>query len=105
MGQNTQPSATLADLQSINVKVTTRATNWLDLTTRAWGAEFHAPDHGIYEFSNGRKFDSTDQSQEGLYGGTVHSPIVANSKAYPDMVQGYLLAQPGVRLVTDQTNL
>ena len=68
MGQNTQPSNTLADLQSINTKVTTRTTSWLDMAQRAWGGAFKAPDPGIYEFSNGRKFDSTDQSNEGIYG-------------------------------------
>ena len=68
MGQNTQPSQTLANLNTINMKVTTRTTSWLDLAMRAWGGEFKAPDPGIYEFSNGRKFDSTDQSYEGIYG-------------------------------------
>jgi hypothetical protein len=68
MGQTTQPLQNLATLNMINSKVTTRTTSWLDLATRAWGAEFRAPDPGIYEFSNGRKFDSTDQSYEGIYG-------------------------------------
>ena len=68
MGQNTQPNQSIAALASINTKVTTRTTSWLDLAQRAWGSEFRAPDHGIYEFSNGRKFDSTDKTNEGLYG-------------------------------------
>ena len=68
MGTQTQPDQSLATLNTINTKVTTRTTSWLDLAQRAWGGEFKAPDHGIYEFSNGRKFDSTDQSDEGLYG-------------------------------------
>lgn len=59
---------TLADLQSINQKVTTRNTSWLDMSMRAWGSEFHAPDHGIYQFSSGRRFDSTDKGLTGLYG-------------------------------------
>lgn len=47
----------------------TRTVSWLDMATRAWGAEWRAPDHGVYEFSNGRKFDSTDMGNTGLYNG------------------------------------
>jgi len=68
MGQSTQPSRTLADLRNLGGKITTREVNWLDLAQKAWGPEFHAPDRGIYEFSNGRRFESTDQSNEGIYG-------------------------------------
>ena len=28
---------------------------------------FKAPDHGIYEFSGGRKYDSTDTGNTGIY--------------------------------------
>jgi hypothetical protein len=52
-------------------KVVTRTYNWLDMATRAWGSEFRAPDKGMYEWSNGRKFDSTDQSNSGVYNGGV----------------------------------
>lgn len=58
-------------------KVSTRNFNWLDLVQRAWGSEFTAPDHGTYEWSNGRKFDSTDRGLTGLYGVEVMSPIEA----------------------------
>ena len=68
MGQNTLPSQTLASLNSINTTVTTRDVSWLDMAQRAWGSDFRAPDPGIYEFSQGRKFGSTDQSNEGIYG-------------------------------------
>jgi hypothetical protein len=68
MGQSTQPNQSIAALASINMPVSTRDTSWLDLAQRAWGSEFRAPDHGIYEFSNGRKFDSTDKTDEGIYG-------------------------------------
>ena len=40
--------------------VTTRTISMLDMVTRAWGSEFNAPDHNIYQFSNNRGFDSTD---------------------------------------------
>ena len=68
MGQNTQPSNTLADMMNLGAKVTSRTTSWLSLVEKAWGPEFKAPDHGIYEFSNGRKFDSTDKGNNGIYG-------------------------------------
>jgi hypothetical protein len=47
--------------------VTTRTTSWLDLCMRAWGAEFHAPDHDVYKFSNGKGYDSTDLTSNGFY--------------------------------------
>lgn len=33
---------------------------------KQWGAEWSRPDVA-YEFSNGRKFDSTDSSESGIY--------------------------------------
>lgn len=56
------------DPNNLGGRVSTRNFNWLDLARRAWGAEFNAPDHGIYEFSNGRKYDSTDKGLTGIYG-------------------------------------
>jgi hypothetical protein len=56
------------DPYNLGHKVTTRDINWIDLVQRAWGSEFNAPDHGLYEWSNGRKFDSTDRGKTGLYG-------------------------------------
>ena len=52
---------------------------------RAWGAEFHAPDHGIYRFSGGREFDSTDKGLTGLYGVDVPPPFEFDELHYPDM--------------------
>lgn len=69
MAQDNQSTATLADLNTINMPVTTRTISFLDLAQRAWGSEFNAPDHDIYVFGQGaRKFDSTDKSDEGIYG-------------------------------------
>jgi hypothetical protein len=48
-------------------KVTTRVFNLNDMVRRAWGSEFSAPDHGVYQFSNGRRFDSTDMNETGIY--------------------------------------
>jgi hypothetical protein len=57
-------------LSNLGPPVTARQINMLDLVIRAWGSEYYAPDHGVYEFSNGRKFDSTDASQGGPYSPT-----------------------------------
>ena len=55
-------------MAKINVPpITTRNFSLKDLVVREWGSEFAAPDHGIYKFSNGRRFDSTDLGQTGIY--------------------------------------
>jgi hypothetical protein len=49
-------------------QVTTRNFSLLELVARAWGSEFRAPDHGVYQFDGGtRRFDSTDQGTTGFY--------------------------------------
>jgi hypothetical protein len=52
---------------NLGAKVATRTILWNDLVMRAWGSEFRAPDHNIYQFSNNRNFDSTDTGQTGIY--------------------------------------
>jgi hypothetical protein len=47
-------------------KVSTREYSWMDMVIRAWGGEYYAPDHGVYDF-RGRKFDSTDKTHSGIY--------------------------------------
>lgn len=47
--------------------VTTRNFSLNELVRREWGPEFSAPDHRIYQWSNGRAFDSTDQGVTGFY--------------------------------------
>jgi hypothetical protein len=47
--------------------VTTRTFSWADMAMRAWGAEFRAPDHRIYQFSGGNYKDSTDMGTSGIY--------------------------------------
>ena len=59
---------------TLGFKVTSRTTSWMDLCVRAWGSEWAAPDHGIYEFSNGRKFDSTDSYSSGIYSKGTSTP-------------------------------
>lgn len=62
-----------------------------DLVVAAWGGEFNAPDHGAYQFSNGRRFDSSDKaminrdlaeqgiSQGGIYGVNVPNYLVVEN--------------------------
>ena len=88
---------TLADLNSINTKVTTRTTSWLDLSMRAWGGEFKAPDHGIYRFSNGREFDSTDKSTQGIYSPDNYTGLLLEGRGHNDMVE-FLLVEDGTQL-------
>jgi hypothetical protein len=53
---------------------TFRNISWMDMCVRAWGTEWNAPDHGVYCFSNGRRFDSTDKGSTGIYNGGITSP-------------------------------
>jgi hypothetical protein len=47
--------------------VTTRNFSMNELARREWGSEFSAPDHRVYQWSNGRSFDSTDLGTTGFY--------------------------------------
>ena len=62
-----QPVPTAAPVYSPLQRVTSRQFSWTEMAIRAWGSEFAAPDHRIYEFSNGRGFDSTDMLDTGIY--------------------------------------
>lgn len=53
--------------QALGLPVTTRNFSVNEMVRREWGSEFSAPDHGIYQFSNGRRFDSTDLGTTGFY--------------------------------------
>jgi len=52
---------------SNGLPVTTRNFSLKEMVVREWGSEFSAPDHGAYQFSNGRRFDSTDLGETGIY--------------------------------------
>lgn len=56
------------DPNNLGARVSARDFNWADLVRRAWGPEFSMPDKGVYEFSNGRKWESTDRGLTGVYG-------------------------------------
>jgi hypothetical protein len=47
--------------------VTSRQFSWKEMVIRQWGSEYAAPDHRVYQFSNGRSFDSTDLYTTGIY--------------------------------------
>lgn len=51
----------------LGYKVTTRNFSLEEMVSREWGSSFNAPDHRIYEWSNGRAFDSTDIGTTGIY--------------------------------------
>jgi hypothetical protein len=53
---------------SLGHQVTTRQFSLQELVEREWGSSFKAPDHRIYQWSNGRSFDSTDMGFTGFYG-------------------------------------
>jgi hypothetical protein len=45
------------------------------MVIRQWGSQYQAPDHNIYQFSNGRGFDSTDMYTTGIYGRGVFNLV------------------------------
>jgi hypothetical protein len=54
--------------------VTTRTFSWGEMASRAWGSEFRAPDHRIYQFSGGNYKDSTDMGTTGIYSPNLGTP-------------------------------
>jgi hypothetical protein len=52
----------------LGYNVTTRTFSLVEMVARAWGSNFRAPDHNIYNFNQGtRHFDSTDMGTTGIY--------------------------------------
>ena len=70
---------------NLGYKVNTRRLDWNQMVRASWGSEFSAPDHGVYEFSNGRMFDSTDRTRSGIYGVSGINYLMAGDGHYPDM--------------------
>jgi hypothetical protein len=60
--------------------VSWRQFSLLEMVERAWGSEFNAPDHGVYQFSNNRRFDSTDLGTTGIY----RPPSYIKPEGYPE---------------------
>ena len=46
--------------------VTTREIDYAAEVKKQWGKEWNKPEV-VYEFSNGRKFESTDRTASGIY--------------------------------------
>ena len=70
---------------NLGYKVRTQKLDWDQMVRSSWGSEFSAPDHGVYEFSNGRMFDSTDRSKTGIYGISGINYLMVGDGRYPDM--------------------
>jgi len=70
---------------NLGYKVHTQRLDWNQMVRASWGSEFSAPDHGVYEFSNGRMFDSTDRSRTGIYGVSGVNYLMVSNPQYPDM--------------------
>lgn len=64
---------------SLGPQVSSRQFSLLEMVERSWGSEFRAPDHGIYQFSNGRRFDSTDIGSTGIYQNPSQNPFPWNN--------------------------
>ena len=77
---------------NLGSKVSTRTIVWEDLVVKAWGSEYRAPDHGIYQFSNGQKKDSTDKYKTGIYGVPGDALLLADGTFHPDMRDGFIAA-------------
>jgi hypothetical protein len=84
-------------LNNLGNKVVSRPISWADMVRRSWGAEFNAPDRGIYEFSSGRRFDSTDRETTGIYFTDNDLGIMIDNARYPDMAS-YVLVEDDTQL-------
>jgi hypothetical protein len=60
--------------QQIRNRVSTSTLSWQQMVERAWGAEFSAPDHNVYQFGNNRGFDSSDRGTTGIYSPNLGTP-------------------------------
>ena len=82
--------------------VTSRPISWLDLSMRSWGSEFHAPDHQIYQFSNGRSFDSSDIGKTGIYGVSGINYLMVEDSPHADMASNsHLLQDDFTRIILE----
>lgn len=87
---------------NLGSQVTSRDISWLDMCMRAWGSEFNAPDHGVYVFSGGRRYDSTDRNRTGIYG-VIPDNLLEVAGQYPDMFNPWQLDPGGDTLQWDGT--
>lgn len=64
----------------LGLPVSWRQFSLLEMVERAWGSEYRAPDHRIYQFSGGNFKDSTDMGTTGIY----RPPGFAPPEGYPE---------------------
>lgn len=76
---------------SLGRPVTSRQFSWKEMVIRQWGSEYSAPDHGVYQFSNGRRFDSTDLGTTGFY----RPPIAGSTQAGMGLEGGGVIGGEG----------
>jgi hypothetical protein len=73
---------------SLGKPVVIRDISWADMCHRAWGAEFFAPDHKVYQFGGFVFKDSTDKGKTGIYGirpDLMNAEIQLFDQGYGDM--------------------
>lgn len=86
---------------SLGQPVSTRQFSLTELVTRAWGSEFFAPDHRIYQFGGVRFFDSTDLGFTGIYGPGQFTLLLDDNTGYDgdgsavnDETGAYIYSEP-----------
>lgn len=90
------------NLPNISYKVTFRPVSYLDMVIRSWGEEWAENDHDIYEWSNGRMFDSTDKGITGIYGpGFVTTDSIILQNHYLD-APAHLMQANGFKILIQQ---
>lgn len=87
---------------SLGKPVTTRTFSWKEMVIRQWGSEFAAPDHRIYNWSNGRSFDSTDLGQTGIYRrpSPRPPPVIPGSDIGLESDSGRMLLESGAGYIS-----
>jgi hypothetical protein len=89
-------------LPNISYKVTYRNVVWRDQVIRAWGETWAENDHDIYEWPNGRDFDSSDKGITGIYYRTfVSTEGLILQNFYLD-APAHLVQQNGFKILIQQ---
>ena len=84
---------------TLNQKVSYRTFTWRELVVREWGTYWGVPEI-VYEFSDGKVTQSTDQTTAGLYATTRHFALQI-SGAPADMAGSYILQTDGSHILID----
>lgn len=84
---------------TVPLKVNYRTLSWEGMVVREWGALWGIPEI-VYEFSDGKVTQSTDQTTAGLYATTRHYALLI-SGAPADMAGSYILQTDGSHILID----